>query len=379
MRINVLTDAVVSSSTPQIIQEVSQEAIQIMAKLKRLLIRIYSEHYRKRHNIRWSDSSLLHTAIECWSGYTEDDWTQTLDNDFSQWRRFIEVHFIHNRFERYALAPEMNLYASTWLTADLLRLAPQLKWVQLLTTGVEFLEGMDITPQLKITTISGVASSGVAEHVIGLMIALDRRFDLAFLRQQRWKWRQGGIVEHIRGVRGRTVGIIGLGNIGRSVAILAKSMGLEVLGMSRSRHQEIGEINDWYGQDDLIPLLNRADFAVLCLPLTKETKGMIGQEELMALGRDSYLINVARGELVDEDSLAWALRKGAIAGAALDVLSIEPPSRRHPLRGCPNLLITPHIAGNIYTFRQEVKKRFVHNLRAFLDGTEMEGTYAIGG
>jgi phosphoglycerate dehydrogenase-like enzyme len=272
----------------------------------------------------------------------------------------------------------MDIYVSTWLTPDLLNLSPRLKWAQLLTAGVDFLENVDIDPQLKITTASGIASKGVAEHAVGLMIALDRRLDLSILRQRKWTWRQDGIVENIRGLSDRTVGIIGLGNVGRAIANLVKAMGMTAIGMSR-HYQSIEGIDVLYGQNDILELLRRADFVILSLPLTKETRGIISQKELIALGKDSYLINVARGELVNESDLAFALKKGIIHGAALDVLSKEPPSRRNPLRGCPNLIITPHIAGNIYTFRHDIRKRFVRNLKAFLNGDELEGLYLLSG
>ena len=347
----------------------------MMRKLRKLSIKLLSEWYQRRHNIQWNEESLPHVAIECWSGFMADNWLQTLDSEFSEWRHLVEIQFIQNTFERYALEPGMDMYVSTWLTSDLLSSSPRLKWVQLMVAGAEFLEGIDIPSQLQITTVAGVASAGVAEHVIGLMIALDRRFDIACVRQRKWVWQQDGLLENIRGLRGHTVGIIGLGNIGQAVAVLAKGMGMRVIGMSRRRHGTCEWLDVWYGPEELLELLSQADFVVLCVPLNSETEGMMGRKELASLGKDSYLINVARGKLIDEYTLAWALKKGIIAGAALDVLSSEPPPRRHPLRRCPNLIITPHIAGNIYTFREEIRRRFAHNLRAFLNGGELEGLY----
>lgn len=346
----------------------------VMGKLKQPILRILSKQYKRRHDVVWEKESLLHIGIECWPGFTANDWIRVLDSEFNDWQDFVETYFIHNRFECSIISPEMDVYVSTWLTSDLIKISPRLKWVQLLTAGAEFLEDMDIPSELKITTVSGVASGGVAEHAIALMMALDRRIDLACIRQRRWIWKQKDILENIKGLYGRTVGIIGLGNIGKAVAILAKRMDMEVIGMSR-HYTKFDELDTWYAPDELLKLLSKSDFVVLCLPLTKETKGIIGRDELLALGEDSYLINVARGRLVDEYALAWALKKRIIAGAALDVLSSEPPHRRHPLRNCPNLIITPHVAGNIYTFREEIKKRFICNLKVFLNGRQMEGLY----
>jgi len=345
-----------------------------MKKLKEYIMKILSEGYKYNHNVSWKKDFFPHIGIECSPGFTADSWIQILDSEFSNWRDSAEIYFINNRFERFILSTKMDIYIGPWVTPDLFKSAPGLKWIQLLSAGVEFLEDIDIPSELKITTASGISSQGVAEHTIGLMIALDRRFDRAFIQQRRWVWKQDGILENIKGLPRRTIGLVGLGNVGRSIAILAKNMGMKVIGLSR-QHYPIHELDEWYSFNELPRLLEQADFLVLCVPLTKETRGMIGRKELETMNRDSYLINVARGELIDENALAWALKKGIIAGAALDVLSSEPPPRCHPLKKCPNLIITPHVAGNIYTYRVEIKKRFIRNLKAFLNGTPMEGLF----
>ena len=352
------------SRAPKILPQIRQATRQILA-----------EWYQRHFNVQWNGGQQLKVLVESWPGFTANDWSETLDSDFNGWEQLIEVHFVRNSLERYALVPEMEVYVSTWLTSDLLARSRRLRWVHLAIAGVEFLEELEIPPQVKITTVAGVAANGIAEHVIGLMIALDRRLDLALKRQQRWTWNQQDIVEHIRGLRGRTVGVVGLGHNGRAVVGLAKAVGMQVVGLDKRHDLTVEGMEAIYSPDALPVLLRESDFVVLCVPLTSETRGLIGRTELEALGRDSYLINVARGEVVDEDALAWALRNGIIAGAALDVLSVEPPPRFHPLRRCPNLIITPHVAGNIYTFRGEIRKRFAHNLKAFASGGELEGLY----
>ena len=353
----------------------TSRAPRILPRIKQATRKILAEWYQRRFNVQWNGGQELKVLIETWPGFTAKDWIQTLNGDFNGWEQLIEIHFVRNSLERYALVPEMEVYVSTWLTSDLLARSRRLRWVHLTMAGVEFLEELEIPPHVKITTAAGVAANGIAEHVIGLMIALDRRLDLALKRQQRWAWNQQGIVEHILGLRGRTVGVVGLGHNGRAVARLAKAVGMRVIGLDKRRDLTVEGVEAIYGPDALPVLLGEADFVVLCVPLTRETRGLIGLTELEALGQDSYLINVARGEIVEEEALAWALRNGVIAGAALDVLSVEPPQRFHPLRRCPNLIITPHLAGNIYTFRDEIRKRFVRNLKAFTSGGELGGVY----
>jgi D-3-phosphoglycerate dehydrogenase len=125
-------------------------------------------------------------------------------------------------------------------------------------------------------------------------------------------------------------------------------------------------------------LLAQSDFVLLCVPLSAATRRMITAKELNRMKKSAYLINVARGEVVDERDLARRLKQHDIAGAATDVLSEEPPSFFHTLYGCPNLIITPHVAGNIYTYREAIRRRFVMNMRAFIEKKPLDGLYKQG-
>ncbi|MDZ7336939.1 MAG: hypothetical protein ONB30_00210 [candidate division KSB1 bacterium] len=328
---------------------------------------------RKRHfQIGWDEQPQTKVLIETWPGFDPNDWLATLHDQLAHWEQSVQIRFVRNRWERYVLASEAHVYVSTCLSADFLVQAKSLQWVYLAIGGTEFLEDLNVPRHIKIITAAGISATGVAEHTIGLMIALDRRFDLAVRRQLKWIWDQSDILENIQGLRGRTVGLIGLGRNGRAIAALSKALGMRVIALDVRSDLFIEGLEALYNREQLLELLECSDFAILCLPLTRATQGMIGKKELEALGPNSYLINVARGGLVDEKALAWALRHGVIRGAALDVLSEEPSSRLSPLRGCPNLIVTPHVAGNIYTFREEIRRRFARNLKAFLNGDNLE-------
>lgn len=311
---------------------------------------------------RWGGDDRLRVLVEEGPGFGRDEWEQSLDEGFPRWEELVQVAFSGDRRTRRALVPEADVFVSTWLTQKLLDAAPGLRWVHLTLSGQDFADELDLRGGLTVTSAAGVASRGIAEHVAGLMIALDRRFDRAFERRQRWDWSQEGILEGINGLHGSTAGIVGLGHSGRAVARVAAALGMQVVALTRSGQPAEG-VAHVYGPDGLERLLRESDFAVLCVPLTRETRGMIGAAELAALGPGSFLVNVARGELVDERALARALKDGTIAGAALDVLTREPPPRRHPLRRCPNLMITPHVAGNVNTYASEIRAQFVAELR----------------
>jgi phosphoglycerate dehydrogenase-like enzyme len=315
----------------------------------------------------WDADARAKVLIETQPGFTPSDWRRTFDAEFADWRRGLQVRFGQTLRRRWGLAPDMDVYVGTSLSEETLARARRLRWIHMLTAGRDSMGLPESRGDIRLTTSSGAASAHVAEHVAGLMIALDRRFDLAIARQKHWVWQQGEVIERIRGVRNRTVGIVGLGNNGRAVAELLRAMGMRVIGITRSPISIEG-VEVLSGALALTRLLELSDFLVLCVPLTPETHHMIGSAELRALGPESFLINVARGAVVDEVALGIALREGLIAGAGVDVLSIEPPPRRHPLRGCPNLIVTPHAAGNIFTVRQEIRRETVRRLREFAAG-----------
>lgn len=298
----------------------------------------------------------LVVVFESGPSFDEEAWTAALDEGLPGWRGRVDARFVGNRRSRRSALADADVYVSTWVSSDVLRRAPRLSWVHLTLAGA----GGDATvpPDVRFTTAAGVAAAGMAEHALMSMLALARRLPAALDNQRRWSWTQDGILEGVEGLAGRTAGIVGLGHAGRAIARLAGAVGMNVAGTSRTGApvEEVAEIVP------LHRLLEVADFLVLAASLNDSTRGLIGAAELKLLGPSSYLVNVARGELVDERALGDALRKGVIAGAAVDVLSKEPPPRRHPLRGAPNLIVTPHVAGNVHWHAREIRSRFVEQL-----------------
>lgn len=334
--------------------------------LKNCLLHYGTLFYQRISGCRWKQKDLCKILVESSASFGPQDWTRTLDSYFEGWTRCCDVQFAANRFERHALLPEADIYVASWINSLHISQSQKLKWLHLTTTGVDFLEGIDMPVGLRITTSGGIAAVGIAEHVLGLMISLDRRFDIAVRRQSRWIWSQKGILENIRCLRGRTVGIIGLGRSGQAIANVSLSLGMKIIGLCRTARPKTDGIEIVCGMENLPYLLSNSDFVVLCIPLTDATRRLIGGDQLNLMKSTAYLINISRGELLDEKALAQALRKKRIAGAALDVLVNEPPSRCNVLRFCRNLIITPHIAGNIHTFKNEIRERFVTMLRNFI-------------
>jgi phosphoglycerate dehydrogenase-like enzyme len=260
-----------------------------------------------------------------------------------------------------------------WLSAEafdrLLHRAPRLRWVHSASAGVE----RALTPAarergLVITNARGVFSRPIAEYVMLMILAVCRRLPqlLELQRERTWQPLEG--VE----LRDVTVGIVGLGSIGRAVAALASSFGCRVIAIRRhpaERAAEDGPHPDRVlGPDSLPELLAESDFVVLATPLTPETEGMIDDAALRTLKRGAWLINIARGRLVDERALVRALRDGSIGGAVLDTFHEEPLPETSPFYELPNVIVTPHTSWSSGRVLDRSVELFCDNLRRFAAG-----------
>ena len=256
------------------------------------------------------------------------------------------------------------------LPADVLTRAPKLKWFQTMSAGVDrFLTEEFKRSQVVMTSVSGIHAVPIGEFVLGLMLMLAKQTPLAFQQKQQKLWKSYLATE----LRGKIVGIVGLGNIGREVARLAQAFGMKVVAMRRSagRSRRTRYVDKLYLRDQLQALLAESDFVVLTLPLTAETERIIGEAELRAMKPTAYIINIARGNLVDEEALIKALQEHRIAGAGLDVFSKEPLPADSPLWEMPNVIMSPHIAGGMADYIDRATDIFIQNLRRYLKGESL--------
>ncbi|MWG33655.1 D-2-hydroxyacid dehydrogenase [Halomarina oriensis] len=226
--------------------------------------------------------------------------------------------------------------------ADYLDDAPDLEWVQALSAGVdgyprEALAERDVA----LTTLSGVHAEPVAEQVVGYLLAFERGLLTGMQQQHRGVWERYPTGELMK----KTLGIVGVGAIGTRVAELAGAFEMDLLGIKRDPSADPGVVDECFGPDGLAEVCERSDYLLVACPLTDETRGMVGREELRLLGEDGVLVNVARGEVVDQDALVSALQYHVIRGAALDVFETEPLPAASPLWDLSNVIVTPHVAG----------------------------------
>jgi len=250
------------------------------------------------------------------------------------------------------------------MPAEVLRQCESLKYVDIAFTGVDHV-AMDVLRERGIpaSNASGYSTEAVAELGVGMAVSMLRN-----MRQTEDRCRSHGTKAGLVGteLKGKTVGIVGLGHIGSRSAELFRAFGCRILASSRTVH---ADCPDYIRQVSLNELLQSSDLVLLHCPLNASTRGLIGREQLAMMKRTAVLINLARGPVADSAALKEALEAGVIAGAASDVFAKEPPlDDSEPLLSAPNTLLTPHIAFATEESMQMRAEIVFDNLRAFLKG-----------
>jgi D-2-hydroxyacid dehydrogenase (NADP+) len=262
------------------------------------------------------------------------------------------------------------LYGWIWhLPFNFLARAPRLKWIQVMSAGVDRLAKEILQSRVLITNAGGVHAIPIGEFVLYLMLSLAKQAARCFAMKEEKSWKRfRAAVLH-----SQTVGIVGLGHIGREVARLAKGFGMKVIATRYAATKRGGSryVDQIYPRSRLQDLLAESDFVVLAIPLTAETKGLIGEAEFRAMKPRAYFINVARGEIVDEEALIRALEENRIAGAGLDVFATEPPPPESKIWTLPNVLYSPHVAGEIEDYERRATEILCENLRRFSAGKKL--------
>jgi len=249
--------------------------------------------------------------------------------------------------------------------------AQKLRWIQAPTAAVhQFLFPELINSDVVLTNATEVHGPVVAEHVMALIFALAKKIPQAAVLQRQRVWGQEEMWNqkpHLREISGATLGLIGVGSIGRRVARMASALGMRVIAVRE--HVEKGNpegVETVFAPSDLNKLLSQSDYVVVAAPLIPATDGLIGAAQLAVMKPDACLINVGRGPQVDETALANALRTRKIGGAALDVFDREPLPSDSPFWSIENLLITPHTAGLTEKLWHRHYELFSDNLRRYL-------------
>ncbi|HEX7272593.1 MAG TPA: D-2-hydroxyacid dehydrogenase [Casimicrobiaceae bacterium] len=267
-------------------------------------------------------------------------------------------------------AVDVLLCSGLWRN-ELIPAAPRLVFIQSISAGTDqYSRDALAAAGIRVASAQGVNERAVAEHAIALILALARQIPQARDNQAAKKWRGmiGDISRREDELGGKTLLVVGMGRIGSRLAALAKAFDMRVIAVRRDPSKGAGAADRLVGEDELLGMLPQADFVALTCPLTPRTENLIDAKALAAMKPSAYLVNVARGKVVNEPALIEALGQNRIAGAALDCVWEEPLPATSNLWGVPNVLITPHTAGETRRYEDNVIDLLLENLERLWRG-----------
>ena len=250
--------------------------------------------------------------------------------------------------------------------------APKLRWIQLISAGVP----QDLCPiakarEIVVTNLAGLYGPPIAEHALSMMTILARNLHVVLRNQLQKRWDRE-VHWTMKDLRGRTLAIVGVGNIGQSIARLATAYGMRVVGCRRT-DQPTPYVDRIYPCKEMKAMLAEGDYVAVAAPLTRHTEGLLGAEEFAAMKRGVVYINVSRGAVAQEPALLAALQSGQVSAAGLDVFSTEPLPPEHPLWSMPQVIVSPHYCGDTVNDSAQPAQRFARNLHAWLSNQPLEG------
>jgi glyoxylate/hydroxypyruvate reductase A len=274
----------------------------------------------------------------------------------------VRVSVCATREEAAAAVGDAEVIYAWKLPPEIYPRATGLRWLQAMGAGVDWVVGPSLPAGVTVTRVPGIFGPWMREYVLGWCAWVTQRMETYRAAQAARRWRDDVLPDRLAG---KTLAVVGLGDIGRTIAAAATALGMRVVGVSRSGRRIRGAARV-YRAAALERALAEADFVALVLPLTDATRGLLGARALAAMKPTAWLVNVGRGALVDEAALVAALRERRIGGAVLDVFATEPLPADHPLWGLDNVVITPHISGP--STPAEIAPVFNDNLRRWLAG-----------
>lgn len=277
----------------------------------------------------------------------------------------IRVETVTDRPKGIERAPQAEIMVGWNIPREAVQRATRLKWVHSTAAGVDQLLYPEVYERDIVITSSSGIHQPLVEHVFAVMLAFSRRLHVAVRHQLARRWDRARVVGDE--VSGTTLGILGLGTIGREIAEKARAFGMRVIGTKRTPGALPG-VDRVLPPEGLGEVLRESDVVVVVLPLTGDTRGLIGEQELRLMKRTALLINVGRGPIVQEAALVRALREGWIAGAALDVFEREPLPADSPLYDFENVILTPHVSGTSPRYMDRAVPLLCENLKRYVRG-----------
>ncbi len=305
---------------------------------------------------------MSHNLLIFFDGPQVDDYARLLGAALPQ----LSITIARNFEDCAAKIPDADIlfaFGAQIRQRDILATAPRLQWVAAMGTGLDgIVDQPGLRADVTVTATRGIHGQTLGEMGLMLMLALARDFPRSVLAQTRRDWSDRRPAQLLRG---KTIGILGVGAIAETFAPLCKALGMHVIGFTRTT-RPIPGFDRMVTRDALVATAPLLDFLFLLIPATPQTTGIVNREVLAAMKPTAFVVNLARGQVVDEPALIEALTERRIGGAALDTFVNEPLPPDSPLWSTPNTIVTPHVAGYYDEYTEAAVVQFIDNYRAWV-------------
>lgn len=289
------------------------------------------------------------------SYFTENEWLEKISNLDDE----FDFYFVKNKFRFIKLITGADYIFCFGLSSFIEARLLTKKKIYFGVVGLEFLKKVKLPSSCEVFSPKGISTMSIAEYCLAMSINLNLKLYYAFNNKLKKMWDQSKILNKpFISIKKKTIGIMGVGNNGKAIAEIFKNLGCHVNGYDKI-HSKSLIIDDWFYPDRLDLFLSNSDVVIVALSENPETKHLINLEFFKMMKKDSILINIARGNIINEDDLIIALKNKYLSAVALDTLITEPLPRQSKLWKFENVIVTPHIAGNINLFRDQIQKDFI--------------------
>jgi D-2-hydroxyacid dehydrogenase (NADP+) len=289
-----------------------------------------------------------------------EDYKKALEPKFPE----VSIHAATKEEEMGDFVEKMDILLTVRISNESIKKASKLQWIQTITTGVDYIVNLpSLRREVLITSARGIHGPQMSEMAFLLMLALNRNFPKIIRNQDQRIWERWPPKLLYK----KKVGILGVGVVGKEIAQKCKAFGMTVFGIGTVK-RKIDSIDYFFTSEELLQVIPEVDYFIIAAPNTPQTQKMVGSKALSLMKPTAFLINIGRGEIVDEDALIHALKTGKIAGAALDAFWEEPLPKDHPFWRMENVIVTPHVGGASEIIVEQVLSIFEENLRRFLQG-----------
>jgi len=304
----------------------------------------------------------INVLIQTNNYFSKESWIKKFKENIRGLKN-INLIFVKNKIDLFRAINFCQAAFIFSLSDFLIEYISKLKIIYLGIAGQDNLE-FNLNTQTKLFSSKGIASKAIAEYVVAMTISILNNFNCAFENKINKKWEQSNIIRNeFVSLQSFKIGVLGVGCNGKQIAYLFNKLGCEVYGCDKSKSEDVCYIKHLYTINEIIPFLKNIDILILSLPLTKSTKGFINYELMEKYLKGKIIINVSRGEIINQKDLKKALKNQILKAAVLDVFDKEPLPWWDSLWRYKNVIITPHIAGNINRFRSTIQIDFIQKLK----------------